>query len=168
MSRSCHFDRQVPQFLCSHCRILGGQCKLVTRRNASTSPRGGLIFLLIFCVSVQDTGKYGRHIFTGPHPIPTRDERHSRENSNGCQCTSRRCRKAAAATPLLDCSAFGSYALPRLISRCTSIKARFGRVRLLTEWLILGDSTEAADYTKLWNDLRESISFVKGSLHKHF
>ncbi|KAJ8584659.1 hypothetical protein M405DRAFT_826349, partial [Rhizopogon salebrosus TDB-379] len=46
--------------------------------------------------------------------------------------------------------------------RCTSIKVRFGCVSLLTEWLILGDRTEAADYTKLWNDLRESISFVKG------
>jgi hypothetical protein len=33
--------------------------------------------------------------------------------------------------------------------RCTSIKVRFGSVGLLTEWLILGDRTEAADYTKL-------------------
>ena len=33
--------------------------------------------------------------------------------------------------------------------RCTSIKVRFGCVGLLTEWLILGDRTEAADYTKL-------------------
>jgi hypothetical protein len=46
--------------------------------------------------------------------------------------------------------------------RCTSIKVRFGCVGLLTEWFILGDRTEAADYTKLWNDLGESISFVKG------
>jgi hypothetical protein len=33
--------------------------------------------------------------------------------------------------------------------RCTSIKVRFGCVGLLTEWLILGDRAEAADYTKL-------------------
>jgi hypothetical protein len=49
-----------------------------------------------------------------------------------------------------------------LISRCMAINVEFGRVSLPTEWLILGDRTEAADYTKLWNDLRESISLVKG------
>jgi hypothetical protein len=70
--------------------------------------------LLTCCVSVQDTGGYERHIFTGPHPLPTRDERHSRENS-----------------------------------KVQVDKVRFGCVSLLTEWLILGDRTEAADYTKL-------------------
>ncbi|KAJ8587803.1 hypothetical protein M405DRAFT_820944 [Rhizopogon salebrosus TDB-379] len=33
--------------------------------------------------------------------------------------------------------------------RCTSIKVRFGCVSVLTEWLILGDRTEAASYAKL-------------------
>jgi hypothetical protein len=33
--------------------------------------------------------------------------------------------------------------------RCTSIKVTFGCDSLLTEWLILGDRTEAAYYTKL-------------------
>jgi hypothetical protein len=47
--------------------------------------------------------------------------------------------------------------------RCTSIQVRFRCVGLLADWLILGDRTEAANYTKLQNDLRESISFVKGS-----
>ncbi|KAJ8588020.1 hypothetical protein M405DRAFT_820400, partial [Rhizopogon salebrosus TDB-379] len=39
-------------------------------------------------------------------------------------------------------------------ARCTSIQVRFGCVSLLTEWLIICDRTEAAYYTKFWNDLR--------------
>jgi Zn-dependent oligopeptidase len=42
-----------------------------------------------------------------------------------------------------------------------SIKVRFRNDGLPTEWLI-DNRTEAANYTKLWNDLRESISLVKG------
>jgi hypothetical protein len=72
------FDRQVQQFLCSHCMLLGSQCEFVTSRNASRTPRGGLVFFTC-CVSVQDTGGYERHIFTGPHHFPTRDEGYSRE-----------------------------------------------------------------------------------------
>jgi hypothetical protein len=73
------FDRQVQQFLCSHCMLLGCRCELVTGRNASRTPRGGLVFFLTCCVSVQDTGGYEGHIFTGPHRLPTRDKRHSSE-----------------------------------------------------------------------------------------
>jgi hypothetical protein len=72
------FDRQVQQFLCSHCMLLGCRCELVTRRNSSRTPRGGLVFFTC-CVFVQDTGGYEGHIFTGPHRFPTRDKRHSRE-----------------------------------------------------------------------------------------
>jgi hypothetical protein len=125
MSRPRHFDRQVQQFPCSHCMLLGGRCELVTRRNAPRTPRGGFVHLLLICSkTVWDMkGIYSQAL------IPFQPGM----------------RGAREKTP-----------------RCTSIKVRSGCVGLLTEWLILGDRTEAADYTKLWNDLRESISFVKG------
>jgi hypothetical protein len=46
-----------------------------------------------------------------------------------------------------------------------SIKVRLERVSLPTQWLIIDDRTKAADFTKLWNDLHQSISFVKGLNH---
>jgi hypothetical protein len=119
------FDRQVQQFPCSHCMLLGGRCELVTRRNAQRTPRGGLFRLLRICFKTLGDAKgiYSQALIPfQPGMRGTREK-----------------------TP-----------------RCTSIKVRFGCVGLLTEWLILGDRTEAANYTKLQNDLRESISFVKG------
>ena len=163
MSRSCHFRSpsstisMQPLYAARRPVHISDQAKRINNQTWKTR----ILFIPAYLFKT-------RKAYIHRPSIPTRDERHSRENSNGCRCTSRRCRKTAATTPLLDCSAFGSYSLPHLISRCTSIKVRFGSVGLPTEWLILGDSTEAADYTKLWNDQRESISFVKGAMHKHF
>jgi hypothetical protein len=69
------FDRQVKQFLCSHCMLLGCRCELVTRRNASRTPRGGLVFFLTCCVSVQDTGGYEGHIFNRASSLSIRGTR---------------------------------------------------------------------------------------------
>jgi hypothetical protein len=36
-------------------------------------------YVLFICICVQDTGRYEGRISTGPHHLPTRDERHSKE-----------------------------------------------------------------------------------------
>jgi hypothetical protein len=78
MSRSCHFRSPSPTT--SMQPLYAARLpELVTRGNASRTPRGGLVFFFTCCVSVQDTGRYEGHIFTGPHRLPTRDGRYSRE-----------------------------------------------------------------------------------------
>jgi hypothetical protein len=134
MSRSCHFRLPSPTISMQPLYAVQRPVRVSDQAIRIENPTWRTRCVLFTCsVSVQDTGGYERHTFTGPHHLPTRDERHSRESSNGCRCTSRCCRKTAAAAQLLDCSAFGSYSLPRLISRCMSMKVKFGRVSLLTK-----------------------------------
>jgi hypothetical protein len=73
------FDRQVQQFLCSHCMLLGCRCELVARRNASRTPRGGLVSISLAAYLFKTLGDMKGIYSTGPHRFPTRDERHSRE-----------------------------------------------------------------------------------------
>jgi hypothetical protein len=66
-----------------------------------------------------------------------------------------------------DCSCYaivGLSYLRQLFFTKFDLKVHgFERISLPTEWLIIGDRTKAADFTKLWNDLHKSISFVKGA-----
>jgi hypothetical protein len=80
MSRSCHF--RLPSL------IISVQPLYVARRPVRVSDQAKRIrnptwrarcVLFTWCVSVQDTGGYDRHIFKGPHPLLTGDERNSRE-----------------------------------------------------------------------------------------
>ncbi|KAJ8585453.1 hypothetical protein M405DRAFT_409134 [Rhizopogon salebrosus TDB-379] len=92
------------------------------------------------CVSVQDTGGYEGHIFTGPHRLPTRDERYSRETLTAA-----------------DAHDDGAGRL-RLLRHCWIVLR--SAVILCHVRSLKSVDKEAADCAKPWNDLRESISFV--------
>lgn len=60
------------------------------------------------------------------------------------------------------CSISAKYFLPNSISKYTQIKARIQVLTYMTSTYRLSRCLEGADYTALWNDLRQSISLVKG------
>ncbi|KAJ8581835.1 hypothetical protein M405DRAFT_846786 [Rhizopogon salebrosus TDB-379] len=89
--------------------------------------------------------------------LPIRDERHSRETPMAVDA------RYGVAGGLQPLRIVGLSYLRQLFYTKFDLKVHgFKRISLPTEWLIIGDLTKAADFTKLWNDLRKSISFVEG------
>jgi hypothetical protein len=86
MSRSCHFRSPSPTISMQPLYAVRLPVRVSDQAKCINNPTWRTRVFLTCCVSVQDTGGYEGHIFTGPHRLPTRDEVLER-NSNGCRCT---------------------------------------------------------------------------------
>jgi hypothetical protein len=79
MFRSCHFRSPSPTTSMQPMYATLLPVRVSDQAKCIKNPTWRTRVFLTCCVSVQDTGGYEGHIFTGPHRFPTRDERHSRE-----------------------------------------------------------------------------------------